>query len=286
MSHNRNDFGEKKGEGKKGFYLSLCTALLCLMAVGTVYYRTNHPSSDHHAESELANESVSVPQSTSAGSSAISGETQVAEGNQTDATEESQEVSAVINSGDEKNASDEKKQKSQKTDTKNSAKKNEKSDADKEKENKATMSNGTDGNQLAFQEEKGLLWPVKGDVIMKYSKNNTVYFKTLAQYRCNPAIEISAKEGTKVVAAAKGTVTDISKSEETGTSVTMNIGSGYEVVYGQLKDVKVTTGQNIKEGETIGLVAAPTKYFTEEGSNLYFQVLQKDETVDPLLLLR
>ena len=27
---------------KKGFYLSLCTAMVCLLAVGTVYYKMNY----------------------------------------------------------------------------------------------------------------------------------------------------------------------------------------------------------------------------------------------------
>jgi len=42
----------------------------------------------------------------------------------------------------------------------------------------------------------------------------------------------------------------------------------------------------VKEGDTIGKVAKPTKYYSEEGSNLYFQIMEKDKSVDPLLLLR
>jgi len=63
-------------------------------------------------------------------------------------------------------------------------------------------------SQRTFNEEKGLSWPVKGDVLMKFSQSNNIYFKTLAQYKSNPAIEISADEGTKVIASAAGTVTD------------------------------------------------------------------------------
>ncbi len=68
--------------------------------------------------------------------------------------------------------------------------------------------------------------------------------------------------------------------------VTVDIGSGYTLTYGQLKDISVKEGQTIKEGDTIGKVAKPTKYYSEEGSNLYFQVMEKDKSVDPLLLLR
>ena len=40
-----------------------------------------------------------------------------------------------------------------------------------------------------------------------------------------------------------------------------------------------------QSGKGVGNVAAPTKYFSEEGSNLFFQVKENDKAVDPLLLL-
>ena len=146
------------------------------------------------------------------------------------------------------------------------------------------MSDTNAGNK--FDIEKGLLWPVSGDVILKYSVNNTVYFKTLAQYKCNPAIAITADEGTKVKSAAAGTVKKIETSDELGNIVTVDIGSGYTVTYGQMSNISVKEGQSVKEGDELGKVAKPTKYYSEEGSNLYFQVMENDKTVDPMLLLR
>lgn len=276
MSYNKNDFGQKKETGKKGFYLSICTALICLMAVGTVYYKTNYPTADNDSQNQLASQSTGQPVATSAGGSGIATENVQGDGTEDAAlsSEETQEASTIINGKNSKK--DKNSQKSSESD--------EKTKKQKEKDSIETMSKET--NEIAFQEEKGLLWPVQGEVIMKYSKNNTVYFKTLAQYKANPAIAIQAAEGEDVVAAAAGTVTNVSKSEENGTMVTTDIGNGYMVTYGQLKNVKVTKGQVLKEGALIGKIAAPTKYFTEEGSHLYLQVMQNNETVDPLLLLR
>ena len=31
---------------KKGFYVSVCTALVCLLAIGTTYYRMNNDPQD------------------------------------------------------------------------------------------------------------------------------------------------------------------------------------------------------------------------------------------------
>ena len=141
-------------------------------------------------------------------------------------------------------------------------------------------------NKSTFDEEKGLLWPMNGDILMNYSGDQVVYFSTLGQYKCNPALMIKGDVGQEILCSYKGTITDISENEETGLTVTMDIGSGYQLIYGQLKDLSVKKGDSLLEGETIGYLAEPTKYFLEEGSHLYFQVNENEESVDPLLLLR
>ena len=129
-------------------------------------------------------------------------------------------------------------------------------------------------NTLHFDQETGLLWPVEGDVLMKYSADQVVYFQTLAQYRTNPALIISAGVG------------DVSTSEETGRTLTMSIGDNFTVKYGQLKEIAVQKGDAVSEGQVIGKIASPTKYYSLEGANLYYQVKEKDQTVNPMVLLR
>lgn len=141
-------------------------------------------------------------------------------------------------------------------------------------------------NILSFDQETGLLWPVKGEVLMEYSADKVVYFKTLAQYRTNPALLISAKEGADVKASADGIVKEIMTSEETGRTITMEIGNNFTVTYGQLKEITVAKGDTVSEGQVIGQVAAPTKYYSMEGTNLYYQVKENKETVNPMVLLR
>ncbi|MGB8455444.1 MAG: peptidoglycan DD-metalloendopeptidase family protein [Anaerocolumna sp.] len=139
---------------------------------------------------------------------------------------------------------------------------------------------------LYFDAEDGLLWPVTGNILMDYSVDRVVYYETLEQFRVNPAVIIDAEIGTKVVSAAKGVITSITKEDETGTTVTASLGNGYSAVYGQLDNIKVKVGDMVEEGQKLGIVSRPTKYYTVEGSNLYFQVLKDDETVNPMLYLR
>ena len=144
-------------------------------------------------------------------------------------------------------------------------------------------------NSIKFDAEKGMIWPVgsgEKDIILKFSNSNTVYFKTLAQYKVNPAVVIAAKADEKVKAAAAGIVKSIKTSDETGTTVTVDIGNGYEAIYGQLKNLNVKNGQKIAKGDIVGHIAKPTKYYTEEGTNLYFEVKENGKSVDPLLLLK
>ena len=90
---------------------------------------------------------------------------------------------------------------------------------------------------LHFSPENGLKWPVDGNVLLDYSMDATIFFPTLQQYQYNPAMVLAAKVNDKVYFAAKGKVVDISTNEETGCTVTQDIGDGYTVVYGQLKEL-------------------------------------------------
>ena len=38
----------------------------------------------------------------------------------------------------------------------------------------------------------------------------------------------------------------------------------------------------MKQGDTIGYLAEPTKYYSVEGSNLYFALRHGEETIDPI----
>lgn len=139
---------------------------------------------------------------------------------------------------------------------------------------------------LTFDEDKGLLWPITGDIILPYSMDRTIYFKTLAQYKCNPAMMIAGTEGMDVLCAYNGVITSIEENEETGTTLTMSIGNGYQLVYGNLEGIAWKVGDYVSEESFLGTLASPTKYYVEEGTNLYFEVLQDEECVDPLLILR
>lgn len=172
------------------------------------------------------------------------------------------------------------------TDNKNDTEKQEEQASAEEPEAVSVMGSNSALNNLKFDEEAGLAWPASGNVIMNYSDNKMIYFATLGQYKINDAIMIGAEEGAKVVSAAKGVVTNIFENEETGVTLEMSIGGDYNLTYGQLKDLAVKKGDTVKEGQLIGYIAKPSKYYVVEGSNLYFKVTQDGKPVNPMYLLK
>ena len=130
-----------------------------------------------------------------------------------------------------------------------------------------------------------LQWPVEGEVILPFSMDRSVYFETLAQYQYNPAMLIGASEGTEVFTCAAGTVTEVGKSNEYGHYVTMDMGDGFMITYGQLFDISTEVGEQLEAGERIAMVACPTGNYLEEGDNLYLKLTQNEVPVNPELYL-
>ena len=138
---------------------------------------------------------------------------------------------------------------------------------------------------IDFTEEDSLVWPSAGTILIDYSMDGSVYFPTLNQYKYNPALIISSETGNQVLSSAKGIVESVTVDEETGTTVVMNIGNGYKLTYGQLKELAVGEGDVVEAGALIGYVSEPTKYYSTEGSNLYFAMTHDGTAVDPVLFL-
>lgn len=158
----------------------------------------------------------------------------------------------------------------------------------------ASAQNVTVEKELHFAESDGLLRPIEGEVLLPFSMDSGIYFSTTRDFRYNPALMLVAQEGMEVLACAEGKVVNIYDDAITGQTVVMDLGDGYQLTYGQLKDINVSVGSYVNEGEIIGAVAAPTRRFCEEGTNLYLKLTFMDDAeadakptaVDPEPLFR
>jgi len=139
---------------------------------------------------------------------------------------------------------------------------------------------------LEYSQDTDTIWPIAaGDVLIDYSMDGSVYYPTLDVYKYSPALVISSPVDQEVRAMANSKVLSITEDAETGLTVTMEMGNGYQAVYGQLKDVSLAVDQTVETGTLIGMTADPTKYYSKEGSNLYLSMTKDGEPIDPMLYL-
>ena len=139
---------------------------------------------------------------------------------------------------------------------------------------------------LVFAADSVLTWPLQGEVIVEYSPDSTIYFQTLKQYQTSEGIAVSTEIDTPVAAATAGVVSKVGFEDEIGSFVEMDLGNGYSLIYGQLKDISVTEGQYVEAGQNFAKINQPTRYYQVEGANLYLQMKTPDGTADPLDYLR
>ena len=135
---------------------------------------------------------------------------------------------------------------------------------------------------LNFADTSKMLWPARGNVLLDYSMDSTIYFPTLEQYKCNPGLVIQSEVSTPVYAPAAARVLEAGNNEEIGDYLVLDLGNDYTVTCGQLKEITAVQGEYLEAGQLLGYVAEPTKYYIIEGSNLLLEMRHGDKTVDPL----
>ena len=106
---------------------------------------------------------------------------------------------------------------------------------------------------LNFTDTSKMAWPVRGNVLMDYSMDQTIYFPTLDQYKCNPGIVIQSEVSTPVGAPADARVMEVGANEEIGSYVVMDGGNEYTAVCGQLKKCVRGRGRISEERSDAGI---------------------------------
>lgn len=249
---------QMKGFFRRKQYI-IAGALVVIAVIGTTAIYSNKQENERQQmEAEFAEELKSSQE-------------EAAKAAETD-TEELHEASALIppKTGNKAEAAEE------------VAEAEEPQETETDEEEAQTKNTASTVDPLHFSADTGLTWPMEGDVILNYSMDSTVYFATLDQYKYNPAVVIAGAVNDKVYSVARGQIQGIENDEVTGCTVTVNLGDGYQAIYGQLKELNFDVGDYVEAGHVLGYLAEPTKYFAVEGCNLYFELLKDGLPVDPV----
>ncbi len=124
--------------------------------------------------------------------------------------------------------------------------------------------------------------PLEGESVMGYSMEALSYNQTTRDWRVHNGVDLAAKAGTPVLAAADGTVYTVFEDEYLGTTVVIRHEGGYDTRYASLnKELPVKPGDKVKLGQTIGTVGSTALVETALGPHLHFSVTFREEPMDP-----
>ena len=124
--------------------------------------------------------------------------------------------------------------------------------------------------------------PLTGDILTAFSMDTLLFNETLDDWRTHDGIDISAPEGTAVLAACAGTVLSVKNDILMGTTVTVSHHDGYETTYANLKEgPPVAAGDKVSGGEVIGAVGTTAAVESAQPPHLHFSVKQNGKITDP-----
>ncbi len=124
--------------------------------------------------------------------------------------------------------------------------------------------------------------PLEGETITEHAMDCLTYNETTRDWRVHNGIDIAAEAGTKVAAAAEGTVYTVYEDDALGTTVVLRHADGYVTMYASLNpEVSVKTGDTVTMGQTLGTVGNTALLENAIGDHLHFTVTCNDAPMDP-----
>jgi septal ring factor EnvC (AmiA/AmiB activator) len=125
-----------------------------------------------------------------------------------------------------------------------------------------------------------LAWPADGRVVAEYGPQVNPRFGTKT---FRNGIDIEAIEGSNIAAVFPGHVVYTGWFRGYGNLIIVDHGGEYYTVYAHAADIRVTEGDEVKQGQIIGTVGDTGSL---QGPRLYFEVRHEGKPQDPTQWLR
>ena len=116
-------------------------------------------------------------------------------------------------------------------------------------------------------------WPVRGKVTSRFGERGR---------KSHRGIDVSARRGTGVRAAAAGRVVFSDHKRDYGRVVILEHAGGYETVYAHNQENLVWDGTHVQQGQLIAEVGSTGN---AKGPHLHFEVRIANRAIDPLSCL-
>lgn len=126
--------------------------------------------------------------------------------------------------------------------------------------------------------DSGFCWPTPGYTTVTSPYGYRIHPIT-GKLKFHSGVDIGAKGGTPIVAAADGTVTISVYSNSYGNYVEIDHGGGVRTRYAHMSKRLCKVGDTVTQGETIGLVGSTGN---STGNHCHFEVRINGTTYDPM----
>jgi murein DD-endopeptidase MepM/ murein hydrolase activator NlpD len=141
----------------------------------------------------------------------------------------------------------------------------------------SSSSDNSSENGSSGVSSKGFIWPVPASsrITSTFGNRNQ---PTEGASTFHKGLDIGASTGTKIIAAASGTVVTSAYSVSAGNYIMLSHGDGVYTVYMHCSKLLVSVGQTVSRGDNIALVGSTG---VSTGPHLHFGVNIGGEYVDP-----
>lgn len=137
-----------------------------------------------------------------------------------------------------------------------------------------------------FEKTPEFVMPVEGKIIMDYAMDRLLYSKTLDEWRTHQGIDIAAPRGDAVKAAGAGYIKEIKEDPCYGITITIDHENGYKTIYSNLaSDSMVSVNQKVKAGDAISSVGNTAIFECMDPPHLHFEVYKNDKLINPKTVL-
>ncbi|MBP7175634.1 MAG: peptidoglycan DD-metalloendopeptidase family protein [Thermoclostridium sp.] len=156
------------------------------------------------------------------------------------------------------------------------------------KPQKAEAETGDDSKEVInlFGGKPSFKMPVEGKINMDYAMDKLLYSKTLDEWRVHTGIDIAAPRGEAVKAASDGYIKEIKEDPCYGITITLDHENGYKSIYSNLASSSmVSVNQKVKAGDAISSVGNTAIFECMDPPHLHYEVYKDDKLIDPKTLL-
>lgn len=127
--------------------------------------------------------------------------------------------------------------------------------------------------------------PTSGAIITPFSGDELLFQPTFGDWRVHTGTDFAAETQEPVLAITNGTVESVTNDDMYGITVTLSHDTDLVTTYSGLESVRVSVGQLVDAGETLGLCAESLPAEAAQGTHVHVEAERAGTAIDVVELI-